>query len=372
MGSLKSDPWRGTVGFSAEVAEANARIFGQPDNDAAITEALAQWLQHHQPCLFGRIASKSGFLSYCVLGDSELSRSDEFIRDKIQEARTDWTRGAYSGRTSGFIILAASERLANAVPDGSVKELATRLCSLYLLTEVRPDKIFHDDVWLELPGQRGTTWQWHAGVNYFCTHGDKRWWNDHRIPGGMAFSINSVGHMVKAGILARGMSEVQAAMGAPPEDWAASKIDSLPKALVLAMRTISMASHAISGRATELLTLPAECHGVPPVPLPDGLANKNYNEYLGHYHTDYTVPSEYFVADVERPSALRDHILDFTYLFRPGVDNPEFTTMGEGRRIREDAIQARLEGIDDKEMRSAGKLPTMADCERLQRCLARI
>jgi len=46
-------------------------------------------------------------------------------------------------------------------------------------------------------------------------------------------------------------------------------------------------------------------------------------------------PSEYFRPDVERPANLGPHLLDFTYLFQDGVENPAFTTMGEGRRIRE-------------------------------------
>src|SRR6266498_3609476 len=96
---------------------------------------------------------------------------------------------------------------------------ALRLCSLYLLQDIVPDQIFHDELWLEKPGRDGTTWQWLAGVNYFCAQGDKRWWEDHRIPGGMAFSVNSVGHMVKSGILAKGMLALEAALAAPPEGW---------------------------------------------------------------------------------------------------------------------------------------------------------
>jgi hypothetical protein len=79
-----------------------------------------------------------------------------------------------------------------------VKELALRLCSLYLLEEVAPDRIFLDEIWLEKPGRDATTWRWHAGVNSFRAQGDGRWWQDHLMPGGIAFSVNSVGHMVKS------------------------------------------------------------------------------------------------------------------------------------------------------------------------------
>jgi len=155
----------------------------------------------------------------------------------------------------------------------------------------------------------------------------------------MAFSINSVGHMVKSGILAKVMIELETVLDAPVEGWVPSKVDSLGKALELVMRTIAQASDAVSGKATELLSLPDL--GTLPVPkcpvnLPKVLSDKNYCEYLGRYHTDYTIPSDFFCPDVERPMDVPTHILDFTYLFHRSADNPDFTTMGEGRRIREE------------------------------------
>jgi hypothetical protein len=65
------------------------------------------------------------------------------------------------------------------------------------------------------------------------------------------------------------------------------------------------------------------------------LADKNYCEYTGKYHTDITIPSEYFRADVLRPDGLPTHELDFTYLFDKSLDNPDFDRMGHGVPIRE-------------------------------------
>jgi hypothetical protein len=286
------------------------------------------------------MAAKGDFLSYCILTETDLESSDQVIQDRIQEARLRWTRDGFEGKKNGFIILAVSERIATATPDTSIKELALRLASLYLLKDVIPDQVFHDEIWLEKPGRDQTTWKWFAGVNYFSAQGDKRWWQDHRIPGGLAFSVNSVGHMVKSGILAKAMAALEKELNAPDEGWTLSKVDSLGKALVLAMQTISSASATVSGKATGLLPMPKDDSGKPvaqcPFPLPSGLAEKNFSEYLGHYHTDFTVPSEYFLPDVARPEGLPDHILDFTYLFRSGVDNPDFTTMGSGQQIRRD------------------------------------
>lgn len=66
-----------------------------------------------------------------------------------------------------------------------MKALAQQLCSLYLLNEVDVDRIYHEEIFLEQPGADCRMWQWMAGVNYFCTNGDGRWWQDHRIPGGL-------------------------------------------------------------------------------------------------------------------------------------------------------------------------------------------
>jgi len=341
---LTPDPWRAEVGFSADVASANVRLFNPAASEADRIATVNEWIQEYQPCLFGRIAAKKDFLSYCILTESDLQATDEVIRDKIQAARLQWTRDGFEGKKNGFIILAVSERIATATPAAAVKELASRLASLYLLKDVSPDQVFHDEIWLEKPGRDRTTWRWFAGVNYFSAQGDKRWWQDHRIPGGLAFSVNSVGHMVKSGILAKAMTAMEHELNAPDEGWRLSKVDSLGKALVLAMQTINSASNAASGRATELLPMPKDDDGHPvaqcPVQLPPPLADKDFSEYRGRYHTDFTVPSEYFRPDVERPEGLPDHILDFTYLSRSAVDNPDFTTMGSGQQIREDEDEA--------------------------------
>jgi hypothetical protein len=378
LNEVKPDPWRNETGFSVDVADANKRLFDEKANSSDRAEALSGWLRKYQPCLFGRIAAKAGFLNYCILTEADLEAPDDSIREKIQAARSDWTRDGFEGKKNGFIILAISERLACALPNETIKQLALRLCSLYLLTEIKLDEIYHDEIWLEKPGSRHTTWSWNAGVNYFSAQGDKRWWQDHRIPGGVAFSINSVGHMVKSGILAKAMLQLEAALGGPTEGWAGSRVDTLGKALELAMRTISMASDGPSGKATELLALPkhlAHPTGAsPPVALPQFMLDKNFREYLGHYHTDVTVPSEYFRPDIERPAGLDDHLLDFSYLFDRSVENPDFITMGEGRRIREDEprvasampslTRTRLSKTIAREMR-------IDESKRLQRALSR-
>ncbi|MGB7926408.1 MAG: hypothetical protein WCF57_24415 [Pyrinomonadaceae bacterium] len=343
---LKPDAWRKSQGFSPEVEEANLRLFEPGLTNVGAEQVLGAWLQKHQPCLFGRIAAKLNGISYCILSEADLERPDEVIKDKIQTARLAWTRDGFEGKKSAFIILAISPRIANALPGSEMRELARRLCHLYLETNIEMDYAHLEQIYLQKPGARMTTWKWFAGVNYFCAQGDKRWWQDHRIPGGMALSINSVGHLVKSGMISKAMKELDGLMDAPDEGYPEAKIDSLAKALDLAMRTIDKASEAVSGKATVLLPLPDDRSDLPvpkcPVKLSDAMSDKNYCEYRGHYHTDYTLPSEYFLADVARPEKLKVHSLDFTYLFHKNIVNPDFRLMGEGHQIR------RIDGDDEQ------------------------
>lgn len=342
LARLEPDPWRQQTGFSAEVEAANHALFASTASDEVRMDVLNGWIRKHQPCLFGRMAAALKSLAYCVLSETDLRESDQFIRDKIQRMRLKWTHDGYDGKKSGFILLAVSPMIANARPGPAMLDLARRLCFLYLETEIATDTIHLDQIYLQKPGSRMTTWRWYAGVNYFCAQGDGRWWNDHRIPGGMAFSVNSVGHLVKSGQIANAMRALDEITGAPAEPYPETNVDSLDKALELAMRTIAMASNAVSGKATELLPMPDDPNSlsVPqcPVKLSPLVADKNYCEYQGRYHTDYTLPSEYFLPDIERPDHVGVHTLDLTYLFHKTLDNPDLRAMGEGHQIREHRV----------------------------------
>jgi hypothetical protein len=382
LGQLRPDPWRARQGFSPEVEEANRELFRPDITETESERVLSSWLQKHQPCLFGRIAAKLGAVSYCLLNETDLRHSDELIKQKIQIARLAWTREGFEGGKSAFVILAISPQIANALPGPEMRELACRLCYLYLEEDIAMDNAHLEQVYLQKPGARLTTWKWFAGVNYFCAQGDKRWWQDHRIPGGMAFSVNSVGHLVKSGMIANAMKELDHMMDAPDESYPETKVDSLAKALELAMRTISKASDAISGKATELLPLPEVVSKLPvpvcPVNLSPAMSEKNFCEYRGHYHTDYTLPSEYFLPVVERPDGLKVHSLDFTYLFHKSINNPDFRLMGEGQQIRRIGGNA----IEGESFEHGGELLTkrrlgeedevlISDHERLQKVLDR-
>jgi hypothetical protein len=139
--------------------------------------------------------------------------------------------------------------------------------------------------------------------------------------------------------IANATRELGELTGTPDEDCPVSKVDSLDKALELAMRTIAMASETESGSATELLPLASDRSEMPvpdcAVKLSKLVPDKNYCEYKGWYHTDHTLPSEYFLPVVGRPAEIKAHSLDFTYLFHQVIDNPDFRLMGEGLQIRD-------------------------------------
>ncbi len=363
---LHHDSWRDQVGFSEELKAAQQDLFGTGCSRDTAAACLGSWLQRYQPCLFGRIAAKTDAITYCVLTEDDLSDSDENIQHTIQEARTKWTRQAYEGKRSGFIIFVVSEKIAYALPDDNLKKLAEKLCSLYLLRDILDDCVYHDDVFLEIPTRDRQAIMWRAGVNYFCANADKRWFQDHRIPGGMAFSVNSVGHMATSGMLINAMADLREFLGSDTP-FATPKVDSLEKALELAMRTISMASKTTSGRATELVPLTDSPACPAPTILPPLLRDYDYTSYLGYYHTDYTIVSDYFKPDIDRPACLEPYKLDFTYLFENSIRNPDFITMGKGRPIRN---SEEGEPSPDRSAKSTERLIDVDSHPRLRAALA--
>lgn len=338
MAQLEKDSWRTDVGFSLEVQNALQRVLVPGVSEAELVGTLNEWISKYQPCLFGRLAAKQNSITYCILRESDLKAGDEQIKTLIQDARLRWTKAGFNGESSNFIIAVLSEQLAFAKPGPVTKKIALRLCSLYLQEPVEADRIYLDHIYLEVPGAGTRAWEWVAGVNYFSAQGDKRWWQDHRFPAGIAFSTNSVGHMVKSGKLQLALQHLNEVMDVSVVEYKTSKVDSLEKALELAMRTIYLSSEAVSGKATYLIPSPGaertqlRC----PIELPKFLADSDYCNYKGFYHTDYTIPSEYFLPAIFRNEGGVPFNLDFTYLFDASLDNPDFDRMGAGRAIRAD------------------------------------
>ncbi|XYD06786.1 hypothetical protein R1A27_16475 [Methylobacterium sp. NMS12] len=330
--ALTPDPHRAELGFEKILSAANDALLAADDEEAS--HILRKWLGREQPCLFGRVAAKRDLLSFCFVREADLNKGDEYVREKIQAARLTWSRDGFRGRKSGFIVAALSRRLIDSEPNQALQAFAARLGSLYLMDDIFEDRVYFDEVYLERPDSRRTL-KWLAGVNVFASAADGRWWQDHRIPGGLAFSVNSVGHMVASSRLARAEGQIDSLFEDDGNDYAQQAVDSLEKALQFAMRTIDNAAESISGKAT--LLIPDEGGRQCPISLPPNLMGKSCFEYAGFYHTDYTVPALYFRPDVRRPTPETAKFdLDFTYLFEDSPDNFAHQTMGKGRKLRGD------------------------------------
>lgn len=335
---LRPDPARVELQNSPGFAESVVEVLDAGD-DRARSAALRRWLTDSQPCLFGRIAAKLDMLEFCWLTETILLAGDDAVRDVIQDARGRWWAAAMDGKKSGFIVSIVSDRVSRARPDENLRRFGQRICELYLLEEeVQADRIYLDEIFLSAPDRRGDrVYRWKAGVNVFAACADRRWWHDHRMPVGLAFSVNSVGHMVKSAQVNGALREFYEKLHDSAEELGVGPIESLPEALRLAMSTINNASETNWGKATWLCPASdlSEC-GPPPIALGKRLETKNHCKYEGTYHTDHTVPSSYFRDSIQRPADVHAMALDFTYLFVNTVENPAYRTMGAGERIRGD------------------------------------
>jgi hypothetical protein len=204
---LATDSGRRNRPFSGDIKAFTEDLLSTTDDEAAGI-FLNNWLMRYQPCLFGRLAAKNDALRFCFIRETDIAKGDGHVRNQIQAKRLDWWKAATAGKASGFILLVLSARLVAARPNDDLARFAQRIAELYLLEgEIQFDKIHLDQIFLEIPSSVHMVYRWQAGVNYFCANADGRWWNDHRIPGGLAFSVNSVGHLTKSNLVNKTLEE---------------------------------------------------------------------------------------------------------------------------------------------------------------------
>ncbi|MFL6439454.1 MAG: hypothetical protein ACJ71Q_17900 [Terriglobales bacterium] len=324
--------------------------------DAKI-DRLREWIATSQTCIFGRLAAgRPDLTSFCLLNEEVLRGSDSDIQKTIQSARLEWKEAARQGYKSAFIIVAASTRIYHARPDDNLKELALRLFNLYLDEHevIKPDRTYLDNVSLDgLPGD-GDRLVFGVGANFFSSAGDRRWWHDHRFPSGMAFSMNSPGHMAKAGeqrlrflqgvVAAAGLN----AAGVAGNDrtvrgllasiqrlqrkiatYQRTNVCSLPDVLRFAMLTIRNASAENRPEVTpkwSKATFLARRDDDTECPFESidevaHLRNYDFSKYVGLYHTDHSIPSDYFRSlDETPPAGLIPFVLDFSYIYEKGTE----------------------------------------------------
>jgi len=325
---LRQDRWREATGFSEDIKAAHEILFGC-DSMERRQDALNDWVERWQPCLFGKVAAKLGAIRFCLVDEAAIHTSDERVFDVIQDARLRWRRDAIRGRASAFVIVIAAPPLALATPDDTVRQMAVRAASLYLNREIEVDRVYQERIFLETPGAR-SGWVWRGGVDYFAAHGDRRWWHDHRFPGGIAFSVNSLGHLVRCAQMANALDRFDGELGLSTEnDLTRPRIENNARALEFALRTIRNSSNAVSGKAAILLPAPGPKPQRCPVVSAD-FAQTDVSQYKAYYDTDFTLRSEFFRANVERPTDVGLHTMDFTYLYDDDFDNFDHAGMMRG------------------------------------------
>ncbi len=194
IAELPRDTWRDAHEHSPDLAAVHARMArGEGE------EALSEWLATRQICQFARVSARAGLLRCRVIGEGDVARGDDFVAAILAEARRDWLRSAFDGEAAGLVVLLASPRVTTAAPSPELAMLARRFAALYCGRGVALDEVVLDEVYLARDAE--TAWRWTAPLNFFAAQADGRWWEARRIPGGIALSINAVGHLVTAGML---------------------------------------------------------------------------------------------------------------------------------------------------------------------------
>jgi hypothetical protein len=217
----------------------------------------------------------------------------------------------------GFVLFVYSPRLALASPDDRLLAFSVKLRDLWgcLQTEEPSGTMHWETLFIKKPNASEFL-KFEFSVDFFSAQGDGRWWQDHRAPGGVLFTANSVGHMQKC------------------REWYEGKEQQADWVLERSMLTIDAAAETSAGKSTWLKTLDGE--GQPCIPdvscpfsaatrsnLRDTLRDKDWTRYGGYLHTDHSIRAEFFDDD---PATLRElqsteYLEDFTYLYDPASND---------------------------------------------------
>lgn len=315
--ALKRDKWRKDHLFSEDIQIANEVLFDTFAEAGQRKEIITNWFQKFQPCLFGRIAAATSSLHICVLTEEDfLTRNDREISDIIKQELLEWKRRSvkpkmgFSSPAHGFALVAASSRLANAAPDEHLYTFASKLRDIWGCegTKEEAGTVHWETLYLQNPQDRSYV-QFTFSVDYFGAQGDGRWWHDHRCPGGILFTANSVGHMQRY------------------REWYENRKDQQDWVLQTAMLTIHRAAETPYGKATWLKDLEGgrpvlegiRCPFSNPDAVNNAIADRDWTRYGGYLHTDHSIRSEFLNENPEQTLDIteREYLEDFTYLYDP-------------------------------------------------------
>lgn len=342
---LNGDTRRIKHPFSDDLLQANALLHNTAATDEEMAECLSLWCQHRQPCQFGRVAAKQRRIHFCFLREIAVSGwGDVEIGERIREEKRLWKqRAAFNPERAAhsLVIVVASPRVALAAPDQQLRAFCDRILELAEWENNsrgvrRRNSVTSDYLYLRNPTDR-RLYGFQFNADFFACAGDGRWWHDHRFPGGIAFTANSTGHMMRF------------------RDWFQGKEQNESWALKQAMLTIRNAAPTRSADSTNpsdrgLATWlrPLDERGRPlveaiPCPLanmPSVLEGKDWTRYEGVLHTDHAVREEFFLDREIAPTASRPYLMDFTYLYHD--KQREFDEFTGGKPFLDDEVYAEI------------------------------
>ena len=349
--ALHLDRWRSEPAnaFTNEMVVAN-RVLNHPHaNDTQRREALGPWLEKHQSCIFGRLAAGAGAMDFCFITYDDLLDGDEGIKKKVQEAKLFWKHRALRGEAKhGFMLVFCSDKVALAEPDDTLYRFSLHLQELAGWSgrpHINDNHIVDEWLYLRHP-QTGRVRRFTFSVDFFAAAGDRRWWHDHRAPGGVAFTANSLGHMAKQ------------------QEWYAKRTDRTEWALRTAMNTIDKAATQDTiGRDIPHAPATRLRRGKPDLrsytwtgaSKPSDLARlqgADCGSYEGFLHTDHAVRKEFFRADMEPQHRERPYMMDFAYIFDP--ENRDFKPFMEGVEVSDEDVRLDIGRVEDLNFVSAG------------------
>ncbi|MGH6930525.1 MAG: hypothetical protein ACREEV_19590, partial [Dongiaceae bacterium] len=144
--------------FGDDIDHCNAILLRDDVGKAEKTATFLKWSGRYQPCLFGRLGSKSlkhiG-IDMCWIADADIRKGDAYVREKVQAARRAWKDRCAEGLAHGFLIMFNSRRLAYAKPSRFLVEVSRRIGDLYLPEHapVEADVVYTEAMPLEVDGR---------------------------------------------------------------------------------------------------------------------------------------------------------------------------------------------------------------------------
>ena len=336
---LTIDSRRESAGFSDDIEKANRVLHNSDAKDFERQDAIELWLlgREAQPCVFGKIAAKQRKMHFCFVTGADLRKSDQHVSEKIQDARKLWKRRALNSPEHGFMLIVCDRTVAYAIPDDSLRRLSSRLQEL-AGWPARPGERGNVivDEWVYLKNRAsGEVLKFTFSVDFFASAADGKWWHDHRVPGGVAFTANSLGHMARY------------------KEWYEGEQTRVAWSLRSAMKTIDLAAKGHPHcPVTYLLDMrggvpvhPVNWRDSPPLPLSQDHKDKDCGTYEGYLHTDHSVRAEFFQPEECPVHKQSPYQMDFTYIFDTGaVDNLEFMV---GEPVSEADVVAELGPIGE-------------------------